>query len=317
MEKKKEMIEVISYLIFFLIICSFYVMSCLGLNIQYGYTGMFNVGVAGFFAIGAYTSALLTGPRYPDTVVGGFDLPIVVGWVAAIMVSGLAGMLVGLITLRLREDFLAISTFGIAISLQLVANNVDSLTRGPNGLYALPKPFAKVSDNPLIDNLLYLLLCLVLVAMVYLALERIVKSPWGRVLRSIREDEVAASAMGKNVFSFRLQAFVVGCAIMGLSGAMYANFMRFISPQDFMPIFTIQVLVMLVVGGKGNNLGAILGAIMIWTLWSASDSLISVMVTPDFQTQAAALRLITIGVVLVLMLIFRPAGLLPEKNTQS
>jgi branched-chain amino acid transport system permease protein len=123
--------------------------------------------------------------------------------------------------------------------------------------------------------------------------------------------------MGKNVFSFRLQAFVVGCAIMGLSGAMYANFMRFISPQDFMPIFTIQVLVMLVVGGKGNNLGAILGAIMIWTLWSASDSLISVMVTPDFQTQAAALRLITIGVVLVLMLIFRPAGLLPEKNTQS
>lgn len=310
------MIEVLSFLIFFLIICSFYALSSLGLNIQYGFTGMFNVGVAGFFAIGAYTSALLTGPRYPDTVVGGFDLPIAAGWIMAMAVAGVAGMLVGLITLRLREDFLAISTFGIAISIQLVANNLDQLTRGPNGLYALPKPFAELSDDPMMDNLFYLLLCLFIVATVYFALERIVRSPWGRVLRSIREDEVAAGAMGKDVFKFRLQAFVVGCALMGLSGAMYANFMRFISPQDFMPIFTIQVFVMLIVGGKGNNLGAVVGAVMIWTLWSASDSLISVMVTPDFQTQAAALRLITIGVVLVLMLIFRPAGLLPERKSQ-
>ncbi len=119
------MIDILSFVIFFLIVCSFYIISSLGLNIQYGFTGMFNVGIAGFFAVGAYTSAILTGPNYTDTIFGGFGLPIILGWVCAIIVSGLAGLLVGLITLKLREDFLAISTFGIAISIQLVALNVD------------------------------------------------------------------------------------------------------------------------------------------------------------------------------------------------
>ena len=225
--------------------------------------------------------------------------------------------MVGLITLKLREDFLAISTFGIAISIQLVALNVESVTRGPNGLYALPKPFAHILGSPFVSNVCYLIICIVVIAMIYYALERAVKSPWGRVLRSIREDEVAAEALGKNVFMYRLQAFILGCGIMGLAGAMYANFVRFISPQDFLPIFTIQVYVMLIVGGKGNNLGAIVGAIAIWTLWSASDSLINLIVAPDFQTQAAALRIIMVGVVLVLMLVFKPSGILPEKKHVS
>ena len=131
------MIDILSFVIFFLIVCSFYIISSLGLNIQYGFTGMFNVGIAGFFAVGAYTSAILTGPNYADTIFGGFGLPIILGWVCAIIVSGIAGLLVGLITLKLREDFLAISTFGIAISIQLVALNVESVTRGPNGLLSL------------------------------------------------------------------------------------------------------------------------------------------------------------------------------------
>ena len=311
------MIDILSFVIFFFIVCSFYVISSLGLNIQYGFTGMFNVGIAGFFAVGAYTSAILTGPDYADTIFGGFGFPIIVGWVCAIIVSGIAGLLVGLITLKLREDFLAISTFGIAISIQLVALNVESVTRGPNGLYALPKPFAHILGSPFVSNVCYLIICIVVIAMIYYALERAVKSPWGRVLRSIREDEVAAEALGKNVFMYRLQAFILGCGIMGLAGAMYANFVRFISPQDFLPIFTIQVYVMLIVGGKGNNLGAIVGAIVIWTLWSASDSLINLIVAPDFQTQAAALRIIMVGVVLVLMLVFKPSGILPEKKHVS
>jgi len=308
------MLEILSFPVFFLIICSFYAICCLGLNIQYGFTGLFNVGIAGFFGVGAYTSAILSGPRYPDTLIGGFDLPIILSWLAAIVVSAFSGLLVGFITLRLREDFLAISTFGVAITLQLIALNLESFTRGPNGLYGLPKPLSDWSEDPVVDNILFLLIAFVVITALYLSLERIYKSPWGRVLRSIREDESAAEAMGKNVFSYRLQAFVLGCAIMGLSGAMYASFMRFISPQDFMPIFTIQVYVMLIAGGKGNNFGAILGALVIWGLWSASDSLIALLVTPDFQTQAAALRLIIIGLVLILMLIYRPAGILPEKK---
>ena len=278
---------------------------------------MFNVGIAGFFAVGAYTSAILTGPEYADTIFGGFQLPIIFGWLCAIVVSGLAGVLVGLVTLRLREDFLAISTFGIAICIQLVALNSESVTRGPNGLYAIPKPFSRYLDSAFMSNLIFLIICIVTIVAIYYALERVVKSPWGRVLRSIREDEVAAEALGKNVFMYRLQAFVLGCGIMGLAGAMYANFVRFISPQDFLPIFTIQVYVMLIVGGKGNNLGAIVGAIVIWALWSASDSLINFIVTPDYQTQAAALRIIIVGMVLVLMLLFKPLGILPEKKHLS
>ena len=311
------MIDILSFIIFFFIVCSFYIISSLGLNIQYGFTGMFNVGIAGFFAVGAYTSAILTGPNYADTIFGGFGLPIILGWVCAIVVSGIAGLLVGLITLKLREDFLAISTFGIAISIQLVALNVESVTRGPNGLYALPKPLAHILDSPFVSNICYLVICIVVIAMIYYALERVVRSPWGRVLRSIREDEVAAEALGKNVFMYRLQAFILGCGSMGLAGAMYANFVRFISPQDFLPIFTIQVYVMLIVGGKGNNLGAIVGAIVIWALWSASDSLINLIVAPDFQTQAAALRIIIVGMVLVLMLVFKPSGILPERKHVS
>ena len=311
------MIDILSFVIFFFIICSFYIISSLGLNIQYGFTGMFNVGIAGFFAVGAYTSAILTGPEYADTIFGGFQLPIIFGWLCAIVVSGLAGVLVGLVTLRLREDFLAISTFGIAICIQLVALNSESVTRGPNGLYAIPKPFSRYLDSAFMSNLIFLIICIVTIVAIYYALERVVKSPWGRVLRSIREDEVAAEALGKNVFMYRLQAFVLGCGIMGLAGAMYANFVRFISPQDFLPIFTIQVYVMLIVGGKGNNLGAIVGAIVIWALWSVSDSLINFIVTPDYQTQAAALRIIIVGMVLVLMLLFKPLGILPEKKHLS
>ena len=219
------MLEILSFPVFFLIICSFYAICCLGLNIQYGFTGLFNVGIAGFFGVGAYTSAILSGPRYPDTLIGGFDLPIILSWLAAIVISAFSGLLVGFITLRLREDFLAISTFGVAITLQLIALNLESFTRGPNGLYGLPKPLSDWSEDPVVDNILFLLIAFAVIAALYLSLERIYKSPWGRVLRSIREDESAAEAMGKNVFSYRLQAFVLGCAIMGLSGAMYANFM--------------------------------------------------------------------------------------------
>jgi len=312
-----EFLNVLSFLVFFLIIASFYSLTCLGLNMQWGFTGLFNVGVAGFFAIGAYASAMITGPRYPDTVFGGFGLPVPLGYLGAIVFSALAAWLIGYVTQRRREDFLAISTFGIAVTIQLLATNLHAFTRGPEGLYSLPKPLSGISESPLVDNLLYLLICAAVIGTVYWAFERIVKSPWGRVLRAIREDETAAEALGKNVFRYRLQAFVLGSAVMGLAGGLYANFMGFISPQDFLPIFTIQIYVMLIVGGSGNNLGALLGGLVIWALWSASGSLIAAVFPPDFQTQAAAVRIVLIGLVLVLMLLYRPEGLLKERKTVS
>ena len=155
------------------------------------------------------------------------------------------------------------------------------------------------------------------IGVVYWGLERMVRSPWGRVLRAIREDETAALALGKNVFRYRLQAFVVGCAVMGLSGALYANFQGFISPQDFIPIFTFQVFIMLIVGGSGNNLGAILGGVVVWALWSGSGALIAGILPPTIQTQAASVRIVLIGLGLVLMLLYRPAGILREKRIVS
>ncbi|MDA1057394.1 MAG: branched-chain amino acid ABC transporter permease [Proteobacteria bacterium] len=307
----------LSFLIFFLIFASFYSLSSLGLNLQWGFTGLFNVGIVGFFAIGAYTSAILTGPPYADTLFGGFGLWFPLGFVGAMVTSGVAAFIVGFVTLRLREDFLAISTFGIAVSIQLVALNFESLTRGPNGMYSLPRPLAGYFDSSTLDNLLYLIMCLLIIAGVYWAFERMVRSPWGRVLRSIRDDEIAAAALGKNVFAVRLQSFVVGSAVMGLAGALYANFIGFISPLDFIPIFTFQVFVMLIVGGSGNNLGALLGGLVVWGLWSGSDQLIASILPPTIQTQAAAARIVLIGFVLAVMLLYRPEGILRERRIVS
>ena len=312
-----DILSLLSFLTFFLIFASFYSVTCLGLNMQWGFTGLFNVGVVGFFAVGAYTSAILTGPPYPDTILGGFGLPVIVGYTGAVVAAALAGLLIGFVTLRLREDFLAISTFGIAISIQLVALNFQSLTRGPNGLYSLPRPLSEISESSLVDNAFYLAICFGAIAGVYWALERMVRSPWGRVLRSIREDETAALALGKNVNRYRLEAFVVGCAVMGLAGGLYANFVGFISPTDFIPIFTFQVFVMLIVGGSGNNLGAIAGGFVVWGIWSSSGAFIAAILPPDQQTQGAAIRIVLIGLILALMLLYRPAGLFREKRIVS
>ena len=311
------MMEWLSFLVFFLIFASFYSLTCLGLNMQWGFTGLFNVGIAGFFAIGAYTSAIITGPAYADTILGGFELPIILGWAGAIFAAALAALLIGYVTLRLREDFLAISTFGIAVSIQLVALNFKSLTRGADGLYSLPKPLSQISESPFVDNALFLVLCIIVIGITYFALERIVHSPWGRVLRSIREDETAAAALGKNVFAYRLQAFIIGSAIMGLAGALYSSFVGFISPQDFLPIFTFQVFVMLIVGGSGNNLGAIVGGVVVWGIWSGSGGIIATILPPGLQTQGAAVRIVLIGLMLILILLFRPEGLIREKRVIS
>ena len=307
----------VSYLIFFLVFASFYSLSALGLNLQWGAAGLFNVGIVGFFAIGAYTSAIVSGPRYSDTLFGGFDLWFPLGFAAAIITTALAALVVGFITLRLREDFLAISTFGIAITIQLVSLNFQSLTRGPNGLYGIPRPLSGYFESPIADNALYLLLCLLIIGGIYWMFERMARSPWGRTLRAIREDETAAAALGKNVFAMRLQAFVLGSSVFGLAGALYANFLGFISPIDFLPIFTFQVFVMLIVGGSGNNLGALLGGLLVWGIWSASDMFISALLPPTLRAPAAAARIVIIGLILVLMLLYRPAGILPERRIVS
>jgi branched-chain amino acid transport system permease protein len=310
------MLDLLGYGAFFLTTALTYALICLGLNLQWGQTGLFNVGVAGFVAIGGYTSAMLTTPAGGEHW-GGFGLPIVVGWIAAALVSGLAAAVIGAITLRLRADYLAITTFGIAIVIQLVALNAQSVTGGPFGIGFIPRPFAVLADNPLAFNLANLAVLVAVTALVFLALQRLVRSPWGRVLRAIREDETAALALGKPANRFRLQAFVLGSAIMGLAGAVQAHFIGFIAPENYLSAITFQVWAMLIIGGSGNNRGALLGALVVWGLWSLTGAGVTAIFPPEQQARAAALQIVAIGVLMSAILLLRPRGLLGEEMTVS
>ena len=311
-----ELLPVLNYLAFFLVFAGVFAVMALGLNLQWGFCGLFNAGIAGFVAIGAYASALLTGPPEPERF-GGFGLPIVIGWLGAMVASGLAAFLVGIAALRLREDYLAIATFGIAVVIQLVALNAMSLTGGPFGIQSIPKPFAAELGTGFGWNLAYLGLVVVVLGLSWWALERLVASPWGRVLRAIREDELAAASLGKRAAAFRLQAFVLGCMLMGLAGALYAHFVGFIAPEDFLPILTFQIWAMLIVGGSGRNAGAVLGAALVWAIWSVSGGLIRAMLPAAEQARGAALQVVLIGVLIAVILVLRPRGILGEKAIVS
>ena len=305
-----------AYLVFFAITVLIYAIAVLGLNLQWGYNGMFNAGIAGFLAVGGYVTALLIGPPAADRV-GGFELPFVVGIAGAMAAAALAALVIGFATIRLREDYLAIATFGIAIAIQLVAVNTDSLTGGSNGIAGIQRPFASLFDGPFTYNLFYLALVAGVLLVAYLALEAIVRSPWGRVLRAIREDEAAASALGKSPTQYRLQAFVLGSMLMGLAGGLFASFFGFVSPADFAPIVTFQLWTMLIVGGAGNNRGALIGAYVVWGLWSGSGALLHELLPAALQVRGAALQIVLLGIMLALILLFRPRGLIGEEAVVS
>lgn len=308
--------HIASYLVFFGVIVLILGIVTLGLNLQWGSTGLFNAGVVGFYGVGAYTLAILTAPARPE-LLGNLGLPWIVGLLGAMLMSALVAWVVGVATVRLRGDYLAIATFGVAVTLQLVALNWEALTGGSLGLASIPRPLAGHFPTPVSYNIFYLGLMLVVTATVFIALERIVRSPWGRVLKAIREDETAAVALGKDARLFRLQAFVLGSTIMGLAGALYVSFIGFVSPFDFAPILTFQIWTMLIVGGSGNNRGAMAGVLIVWGLWSASGILISSLVPAAYQTQGGALQAILIGLVLVITLLVRPRGLLGEEPVVS
>ena len=305
------MIGIFSYLVFFASIVLILSVLALGLNLQWGYTGLFNAGVVGFYAIGGYTYAILTAAPKAG-MIGNLGLPWWLGFLAAMVTSALAAWIIGLATLRLRDDYLAIATFGIATSIQLVTLNWEALTGGPNGLAAIPRPMIGLFATPLGFNLIYLAMLVAIVAIVYVALERILRSPWGRVLKGIREDETAAVALGKNVVRFRLEAFIIGSALMGLAGALYVAFIGFVSPFDFLPILTFQIWAMVIVGGSGSNRGAVLGTLVVWAIWSLSGIAVAKLVPPNFAAQGGAIQVILIGSLLVLSLLFRPRGLVGE-----
>ena len=308
-------LDLLGYGAFFLSTALIFGLITLGLNLQWGLTGLFNVGIAGFVAIGAYASAILTSPDVPDRI-GGFGWPIVAGWLAAMLIAGAAAAFTGYATLRLKADYLAITTFGVAVVVQLTALNAEVLTGGPFGVAFIPRPFASVQDQPVLFNFANLGVVVAVTLATFLALQRLSHSPWGRVLRALREDERAAIALGKSAQAYRIQAFAVGGAIMGLAGAVQAHFIGFIAPDNYLPILTFQVWAMLMVGGSGSNWGAVLGAVVVWAIWVASGTLVASVVPGDWQARAASLQIVAIGVMLCLILLWRPQGFFgPRRRT--
>jgi branched-chain amino acid transport system permease protein len=317
-----ELGGLVAYLVSLATMAGIYGVFCLGLNVQWGYTGLFNVGIAGFFAVGAYTSAMVTTPMptglYAQyvTQLFGLGLPFPVGLLAAGLVAGLIALLVGIPTLRLREDYLAISTIGIAESIRLVFNNEQWLANGPRGLAGLPAPLAGMV-SPAHYGYVYLAIVLAVTVAVYVAIERGIRSPWGRVLRAIREDEDAAAMLGKDTFRFKLQALVLGAAIMGMGGALYAHYARAISPDAFDPLYaTFMIWVMVMLGGSGNNKGVLIGAFVVWGIWTGT-TFVTDYLPVALQARAPFIRFLFIGLLLEAILLLRPQGLLGEEKLVS
>jgi branched-chain amino acid transport system permease protein len=272
----------------------------LGLNAQWGLTGMVNLGVVAFFAIGAYTAGLLS--------VSGVAWPL--AWVAALAASGVAGAVLALAALRLREDYLAIVTLGFGEVLRLFLLNEAWLTRGANGITAIPRPLhAWIPDH---YDVAYLALVLLAVALAYLVVERVRRSPFGRVLRAIREDETVAAVAGKTVVHFKVQAFVIGAVMSGLAGALFGHYLAYIEPNMFLPQETLFVWLALILGGSGNNTGAIVGAALLLGLLEGSRFAKDLI---PFLTGArlAAAQQMLVGALLVALMIKRPEGVLPER----
>lgn len=308
--------DAVQELVTFLIPFALLAILALGLNLQWGHTGLFNAGVAGFYAIGAYTAAfLLTGPAPPTPFysghIGGFSQHFIVGVVGAFLFAALGGLLIGILTLRLREDYLAIATLALAEIVRIFLRNGEGMTGGVIGVLRIPGPFDQWGLRGPENEAALAVLFVAGVLLVLLILEWMTRAPWGRTLRAIREDEEAALVLGKDTFWLKLQAFTIGCGFMGLAGAFLAVYSRSISTDQFVPLTTFSVFVVVLLGGSGNNKGVVIGAAIFflfdWLSIRAKDHL-----PASIADRIAYYRLIVIGLILILLVMYRPQGILPE-----
>ncbi len=310
------MIGVFSYLVFFATTASILAIAVLGLNLQWGNTGLFNGGVVAFFGAGAYGTLILGGTAQAGHL-GGFGLFYPLALLGGMAAAGLMAWIVGLLTLRLRHDYLAIATFGVAVAFENLMRNAEWLAGGAKGVRGFERPLRAALGDGFIYNLFFFAVVLLILIATYMFLERLVASPFGRLLRAIREDEEAARSLGKNPARIRLMAFVTGSVILGLAGGLYGTFYAFVSPQDVLPTLTFQIWAMLIVGGAGNNRGAIFGAFLIWGAWTLSGWALSRFAPVDVQLYTGSVQFILIGSVIVGMLMWRPQGFLPERLVVS
>ena len=390
----------------------------LGVNIQYGYAGLFNLGIMGFVALGGLATVIISAPpvyeawdaggiriiialsfgaltiflatyvwkllknsRYKSLAIsiililgffiyrflfdpaveaiekinpategylGGLGLPIILSWPVGGLLAAIAAWMIGKISLGLRSDYLAIATIGVSEIIIFTIKNEDWLARGVKNVIGLPRPvpyeidlqqntnfinWAQYLGMDVVDassifvKLCYSLLFILVLIILYWLCEKALKSPWGRMMRAIRDNEVAAEAMGKDVKSRHLQVFILGSAVCGIAGAMLVTLDGQLTPTNYHPLrFTFIIWVMVILGGAGNNLGSILGGFIIWFFWVEVEYIglfLMDILTSGFAddnafrihmlNSAAYMRYLTLGLILVLVLRFNPRGLIPEK----
>jgi branched-chain amino acid transport system permease protein len=297
------------------------VIACLALNLQFGVSGIVNFSFIVFQAVGAYTAAVLSMP--PDTAngayqvyVGGFQLPFPIPWIGGALAGGVLAIPVGLVVLRkLRTDYQAISLLVLSVIVNSVITNVRPFLNGAAGIAQVPGPFSdqfvRFSDTYL---LLYVGLTIPFVLLAWLVASRIVNSPYGRSLRAMREHELAATAIGKNPVELKMTIFIVGGVIAGLSGAILVGFNMVWAPSVWLYPETIILFAAVIVGGRGNNVGAILGALLVPVGFFEVTRRIPATIagwTPPPNLISAS-EWVAIGLLIIGFLWFRPEGVRPE-----
>jgi neutral amino acid transport system permease protein len=347
-----------NYIVFLTLSSATYAIFSLGLNLQWGYTGLVNFGHVAFMTIGAYTTVLLSIAGVPPIFAA-----IVGGLLAAVM-----GLAIGLSTLRLREDYLGIVTIGVSEMVRMAIQNTSWLTNGTAGILGYPillkfqptyptKIFYIVLLSIVMGGTVWsltqwlrkdlkrwwqaalaiggcmavwisgsmslynytteaglMLASLIFLALLYIGLEKLINSPWGRVLKAIREDEEVPKALGKNVFWYKLQALMLGGGIAGIAGAFQAWRITNVYPEGFEPIVTFNAWTMVALGGAGNNVGVILGAIVFWAYDTVTRLDVIKNVLPFSSDQMGAFRIMIVGLILMLIMLWKPQGLLGNRD---
>ena len=289
------------YFLDFVVIAGIFAIMALSLNLEFGFAGLANFGKVAFFLVGAYTYAILSQ----------IGIPFYLCLISGVLSSAIFGLLVSLPTLRLREDYLAITilTFGEILRMIVKAENIG----GFRGMVNVSPVFPWMDSTVIyrLENVGLVSLCLFIC---FVIAQLLANSPYGRVMRAIREDEVAAEALGKDRAKYRAQVFMIGSAIAGVAGGLYAQYIQFISPDMFLPLVTFTVWIMVLLGGPGNNWGALLGAGLIELFDRGANMAKEYLTLP---IDPSNLQYILFGVLIILVLFFRPGGILRESPIKT
>jgi len=282
------------YLIHIAILTSIYSLLGLGLNLVVGYTGLLSVAQAAFYGLGAYTTALL--------LALGVNFFLALG--AGVIVAGLAALLIGLVLSKFKDDYYALASLGFNTIVFSLLLNWQSITRGPLGLPGIPRP--EIFGYKFSSNFSFFVLAFLIFILAYLFSKFIVKSSFGRVLKAIREDEEAIQVFGYNTSLFKLAIFVIGAMLAAVAGSLFASYLTFIDPSSFNVAESIFILAIIILGGLANLEGSILGALFLVIL----PQILRFVGFPE--DLAAQMRLLVYGLILVLLMMYRPQGLRGE-----